>query len=159
LVEHMGELRRRIVLVIVVFIVSLCIGLVATEKLIVYLSQSSPANGIAWNVFSPWDVIKIYMQFAFVFALILTIPFAMHQLWLFVSPGRHNDEKKTAIQYIPWAFILFIAGLSFAYFVIFPLAIQFTTMMASHLNMTETYGVAQYFSFMFSIVLPIALLF
>ncbi len=157
--EHLGELRKRIIWSLVVFILALIGGLVAAETLVQYLKNSEPALGIEWNVFSPWDSITIYMKVAFIIALAISLPFILFQLWAFIRPGLKEQERTATIKYIPLAFVFFVAGLAFAYFVVFPLAFHFTESVTLYLGLTQTYGIAQYFAFMFNILLPVSLLF
>lgn len=159
LLEHLGELRKRMIGVLLMFVISLAAGLFLAEPVLSYLKSVPPATGISLNAFSPWDSINIYLQVAFVFAVAFSLPFTLYQLWAFVKPGLRMEEQKATLKYIPGAAILFVAGLSFAYFVVFPMAFNFTSMVTKRLELTETYGISQYFSFMFNILIPLSLLF
>ncbi|WP_442951666.1 twin-arginine translocase subunit TatC [Paenibacillus sp. GYB003] len=160
LVEHLTELRKRLIWVVAVLVVAMIGGFFAAKPIIVYLMHTEPASSIvSLNTFSPWDAIRLYMQFSFAIGLVVTLPFALTQIWLFVKPGLHEHEQKATLRYIPGAVLLFLLGLSFAYFVIFPMAFYFTSTVTKSLSLTETYGAAQYFSFMFNILIPMALLF
>jgi sec-independent protein translocase protein TatC len=161
LVEHLTELRKRIIWVLIVLVLSMVAGLVVTRPLIFYLTSHEPASSIPnnLNTFSPWDSIQIYMQFAFVIGLSVTLPFALYQLWAFVKPGLTELERRATLRYIPGTVVLFLLGLAFGYFVVFPMAFYFTSSVTKSLGLTETYGISQYFSFMFNIVLPMSLLF
>jgi sec-independent protein translocase protein TatC len=159
LLEHVGEFRRRILWVLAVLVISMIAGLFVAEPVLNYLKNIPPASRLTLNAFSPWDSISIFIQVAFLFAAVVTLPFALLQAWLFIGPGLREDERKAALRYIPGALLLFVAGLSFAYFIVFPMAFHFTSVVTQRLGLTETYGIAQYFSFMFNILLPMALLF
>lgn len=159
LVEHLTELRKRIIWVIIVLVLGMVIGLVAAQPLITYLKSIPPASEINWNVFSPWDAIKLYMNFALVMGLLVTLPFTLYQVWAFLKPGLRQVEQKASLIYIPFAFVMFILGLAFGYFIVFKMAFLFTTTITESLQLSETYGVTQYFSFMFNILIPIALVF
>jgi sec-independent protein translocase protein TatC len=159
LVEHLGELRRRIIWVLAVFAVAVILGLVAAKPIINYLKDVPPANTIEWNVFSPWDALRIYMNFSFVIALVVSLPVTLYHIWAFVNPGLREEERKASLIYIPLAFLLFLSGLAFGYFVVFPMAFHFTTTLTRSLELTETYGISQYFSFMFNILIPLSLVF
>lgn len=160
LVEHLAELRKRIIWVLVVLVLAMIGGFFAAKPLIVYLMHTEPASSIVTlNTFSPWDAIRLYMQFSFAVGLAVTLPFALVQMWLFVKPGLTEIERKATLRYIPAAVVLFLAGFAFAYFIVFPMAFYFTTSVTRSLNLTETYGAAQYFSFMFNILIPMSLLF
>ncbi|MGG2198111.1 twin-arginine translocase subunit TatC [Paenibacillus validus] len=159
LVEHLTELRKRIIWVVVVLIVGMAIGLFTAKPLITYLKTIPPANTINWNVFSPWDSIKMYMNFALATGLLITLPFTLLQIWGFLKPGLREVERKASLIFVPFAFLMFLIGLAFGYFVVFRMAFLFTTSIAESLQLSETYGIAQYFSFMFNILIPIALVF
>ncbi|WP_028550552.1 twin-arginine translocase subunit TatC [Paenibacillus sp. UNC451MF] len=159
LTDHIAELRKRILLVLLMVVVTMAAGLFIAPRILVYLKSVPPASGIAWNVFSPWDGIRIYMSIALAFSLAVTLPFALYQLWKFVNVGLKTNEQDAALKYIPFTIICFIIGFSFAYFVVFPMSFTFTTGIAKSLQFTETYGISQYFGFMFNIVLPLAVAF
>jgi len=159
LVGHLSELRKRIIWVMVVLVISLLGGLAAAEPIILYLKGVEPASNLEWHLFSPWDSVRIYMQFAFAASLILTLPVALYHVWAFVKPALRVQEQKAALRFIPAAFFLLLLGMAFAYFLVFPMAFFFTNLISNRLDLTQTYGVAQYFSFMFNIIIPISLLF
>ena len=158
-VEHLTELRKRLIWVILILGITMFVGFAVARPIILYLRSIEPASGMEWNVFSPWDTIRIYMQVAVMVSFAATLPVILYHLWAFMKPGLKENEQRATLIYIPFAFLLFLAGLAFGYFVVFPLAFYFTTVLTSALGLTETYGVAQYFSFMFNILLPVSLLF
>ncbi|KHF38596.1 twin-arginine translocase subunit TatC [Halalkalibacter okhensis] len=157
--DHIVELRRRIIVTLVFFIVALIAGFFLATPLISYLQSTPTAQDLPMNAFKMTDPIRIFMTFAFASALIITFPVILYQLWAFVSPGLHEKEQKATLAYIPFAFILFLAGLSFAYFVLFPFLVQFMSSLSERLGITEQYGVNEYFSFLFQVTLPFGLLF
>jgi sec-independent protein translocase protein TatC len=159
LVEHLGELRKRIIWVLLVLVAGMVIGIIVAQPLITYLKSIPPAAGIGWNAFSPWDPIRLYMNFALVTGLIVTLPFALYQIWSFLKPGLRVEEQKASLIFIPFAFILFLVGLAFAYFIVFKMAFLFTSEISARLEIKETYGITQYFTFMFNILIPIGLIF
>jgi sec-independent protein translocase protein TatC len=83
----------------------------------------------------------------------------MYQLWAFVRPALGPKEQRATLQFVPGALGMFLIGLAFSYFVVFPMAFLFTEKVTSNLGLEQTYGVTQYFSFLFNILLPISLLF
>jgi len=159
MVEHLAELRRRLIYVLLFFAVTVIIGLAVATPALEYLKSAGPAGELEWNAFSPWDGIRLYMNVAIAIGLVLTLPFALLQTWLFVRPGLLPHEQRAAVKFIPASFALALAGLAFGYFVVFPMAIYFTSLFTSTIGLTETYGATQYLSFMFNILLPLAVLF
>jgi sec-independent protein translocase protein TatC len=159
LTDHLQELRLRIIWVVAVLAVTMVGGFFAAKPLLQYFKRTYPAADIHWNAFGPWDGLRIYMQFSFYISLLVTLPFILYHIWSFVKPGLRAAEQKATLRYIPYTVILFIMGFSFGYFVVFPSAFKFTSGLNASMDLTETYGISQYFSFMFNILLPLSLLF
>lgn len=157
--DHIVELRRRLVIVFVFFAIAFIAGFFFASPIITYMQSTPTAQDLPMNAFKMTDPLRIFMTFAFAIALILTIPLILYQLWAFIRPGLHENEQKATLAYIPIAFILFLGGLAFSYFVLFPFIIQFMGTLAERLNITEQYGVNEYFSFLFQITLPFGFLF
>jgi len=159
LTGHLGELRKRIIYCLIVFVVGLVGGLFFSRDVFDYLVEAAPVDNLDLHAFSPWDAIGLYMKFAVLISFVIAIPFAMYQLWAFVRPALGQRERRAALQFVPGALIMFLIGLAFSYFVVFPMAFLFTENVTRNLGLDETYGVTHYFSFLFNILLPISLLF
>lgn len=159
LVEHLGELRRRVMWVALILVIGMVGGIAVAKPAILFMQNVPPANGMSWHAFSPWDNLRLYMSFAFVIGFLVTLPVLLYHLWAFVSPGLSVRERKSTLLYLPFAVLLYLLGLAFGLGVVFPLAFHFSTSLGSSLNIEETFGAAQYFSFMFNIVIPISIIF
>lgn len=159
ILEHLGELRKRILYCLIVFVVGLVGGLFGAQPLFDYLVSAAPVASLSLHAFSPWDAIGLFMKFAFLISLLLLLPFGMYQLWAFVRPGLRREEQLATSRYVPGALVMFIIGLVFSYYVVFPMAFYFTQRVAVSMGLTEMLGVTPYFSFLFNILLPISLLF
>jgi sec-independent protein translocase protein TatC len=109
-------------------------------------------------VLGPSDVIKVYFQLASIFAFAGLIPIAAWQIWIFVKPGLRSNERKLALSYIPALFLLFIAGISFGYFFIFPNILRFLTNLGKEMMITN-FTADNYFSFLINITLPFGIAF
>ncbi|WP_091069758.1 twin-arginine translocase subunit TatC [Paenibacillus sp. NFR01] len=158
-VDHLTELRKRIIYILLVFVAGLIGGLFAAKPIYDYLVTADSVKGFVLHAFSFWDGIGMYMKIAGAVSLVFTVPFTAYQLWAFVSPGLRPVERSVTLRYVPYVFVLFVLGLAFGYYVIFPMALSFTVSVTRSMGLEETYGIAEYFSFMFSLVIPLALLF
>ena len=77
---------------------------------------------IATDVTAPFFVpMKVTMMVAFVIAL----PYVLYQAWAFIAPGLYEHEKKLALPIILSSFLLFLLGMAFAYFFVFPAVFKF----------------------------------
>lgn len=160
LVDHLTELRRRLVAVCIVFVVVLVAAFFVVDPIYHFLTRNAISGmTIELNAFSFWDGVGVYMKIAMLVAFGITLPFTLYQVWAFVSPGLKPQERRATAKYIPYVFVFFLAGLAFGYYVVFPLAMTFTGSLNKELGLVETYGMADYFKFLTNIVLPISLLF
>ncbi|MFD1175137.1 twin-arginine translocase subunit TatC [Paenibacillus puldeungensis] len=160
ILDHLSELRRRLMLVCIVFTAVLVGAFFVVDPIYHYLTMNVVSGvRIELNAFSFWDGVGVYMKIAMLVALGITLPFLLFQVWAFVSPGLRPQERKATLKYIPYVFVCFLIGIAFGYFVVFPLAMTFTGSINKQLGLVETYGMADYFKFLINIVLPISLLF
>ncbi|MBD1383153.1 twin-arginine translocase subunit TatC [Metabacillus arenae] len=157
--EHIDELRKRLWWVVVFFFISFIIGFFVTQPVIVYLQQTDQAKELTLNAFKLTDPLMVYMQFAFIIAVVLTSPLILYQLWSFVSPGLYETERRATLSYIPMSVFLFLLGIAFSYFILFPFVIDFMFRISDSLEVNPVIGIHEYFSFLFQITLPFGLLF
>ncbi|AZN39964.1 twin-arginine translocase subunit TatC [Paenibacillus albus] len=158
-VRHLTELRRRLIIVSACFLVSLCGGLYLSPRILKYIKSSSAAASVEWNVFSFTDGLFIYLRCAFLLAMLCTLPILLYQTWAFVRPGLTLKEAKGTLAYVPFSFFLFLGGISFSYFLVFPMMLRFMMQMNQTIGATETYGIDKYFVFLFSVVFPLGIAF
>lgn len=156
--SHLNELRRRLIWVLITFAFFIGISFIFAADIFTWIRQDSLRN-VQIHALSPADSLKIYVQISFISALFFTTPVTLYHVWQFVRPGLKPREQRTALLYIPIAISLFLCGLLFGYYVIFPYLIQFSASLNKELHAVEMYGIYQYFGFMFSILFPLALFF
>jgi sec-independent protein translocase protein TatC len=70
------------------------------------------------------------LKLAFFAAIFIGVPYLLHQVWAFVSPGLYRHEKKFAVPLLLSSIMLFYAGMAFVYFLVFPLIFAFFTQVA-----------------------------
>ena len=154
-VDHLSELRKRIISTGFAFVLSFIIAFIFVEEL--YLLLVKDLDG-KLALLGPGDILWIYMVISGVIALAATIPVAALQIWQFVKPALTKEEQRVTLGFIPGLFILFIFGLAFGYFVLFPIVLSFLIGMAG--DQFETFFTAEkYFKFMLNLTLPFGFLF
>lgn len=155
LVEHLTELRKRLIIVAVAFVVSLFLGFVTVKPVFHFISSYILPEHVGWNVFSYTDGFLIYFKCALLVAVLITLPVFLYEVWAFIRPGLTQEEARVTFFYIPWSFILFLIGVAFSFFILFPMIAQFMGAINKSIGVTETYGISQYFN----IVFPVSLVF
>lgn len=130
LVQHLIELRNRLLRIIVIVLV-IFLGLfyfandiytLTAAPLQKFLPEST--GMIATDVASPF--LTPFKLTLFV-SVLLAAPFILHQIWAFIAPGLYTHEKRLALPLLASSVVLFYGGMAFAYFVVFPLIFGFFT--------------------------------
>ncbi|WP_106588266.1 twin-arginine translocase subunit TatC [Salsuginibacillus halophilus] len=158
-VEHFGELRKRLMIIAFFLVAGMGLGFFIAPNVISYLQNIPPAQDFPMNAFHLTDPLKVYMNFAFFTGVVITFPVIMYQLWGFISPGLMEKERKVTLSYIPVSVVLFLGGLAFSFYILFPYVIEFLGNLADRLNITEQYGINEYFAFLFQLTIPFGFLF
>ena len=127
-ISHLIELRNRLLKVVLgLVLVFICLFPFANKiyaLLAAPMLTKLPVGGqmIATAVTTPFFIpMKVAMMAAFVIAL----PHTLYQMWAFVAPGLYTHEKKLMVPVIAASSLLFLAGMAFAYFAVFPTVFGF----------------------------------
>ena len=160
-ISHLIELRNRLLRIVVGFIV-VFIGLFPFANKIYALLAAPmlaklPAGGhmIATAVTTPFFVpMKVAMMAAFV----ISLPHTLYQIWAFVAPGLYENEKKLMIPVIVSSFVLFLTGMSFAYFAVFPVVFGFIVGSAPE-GVAVMTDISQYLDFVMTLFMAFGLAF
>lgn len=158
-VEHLNELRKRLFVVVLALAVAVIGSFFLAKPLINYLQNSETAENITLNALQVMDPFLIYLKVALFLAITFTSPIILYQVWAFVSPGLQEKERRATLGYIPFAFLLFIGGVSFSYFLLFPYLMDFMTGLAVELGITQIISINDYFNFIFQITVPFGIIF
>ncbi|WP_100331971.1 twin-arginine translocase subunit TatC [Bacillus xiapuensis] len=153
--EHFEELRKRLILTLVVFVAFLLLSFTFVQDIYHYIVKDLPFK---LALLGPSDIIVVYLMLATVVAVAGTIPVAAHQTWLFVKPALSATERKITLSYIPALFLLFILGISFGYFVLFPIVLSFLMSLSGEMFNTF-FTTEKYFKFLLHMTLPFGFLF
>lgn len=130
LLSHLFEIRDRLLkIVIATSLVFLSLFYWAND---IYLMLAAPlreklpetSSMIATDIVSPFFT---PFKMTMVLSIFVAMPYILHQVWAFISPGLYRHEKRFAFPLLFSSIVLFYAGLAFAYFAVFPLAWAFLT--------------------------------
>lgn len=127
-ISHLIELRNRLLKIVLGFVLVFIALFPFANKIYALLAAPMlaklPAGGqmIATAVTTPFFVpMKVAMMTAFV----ISLPHTLYQIWAFVSPGLYSHEKKLMVPVIAASSMLFLIGMAFAYFAVFPTVFGF----------------------------------
>ena len=126
--EHLDELRRRLVVAIVAVAVGFLIALFFIDRIFAFvmrpLQQILPHGGKLIYT-EPTEAFMLQLKVAALAGLILAAPLVMSQVWLFVAPGLYSKEKRFALPFVFFSSVFFVGGAAFSHYVVFPTAWTF----------------------------------
>src|SRR5262245_47111592 len=125
LVEHLDELRTRIVVCLVAFGVALVLCFWQNHLLLEIASGPLPSSHDKLVTFGVAEPFTITLTVAVYGALILSLPVLLYQLYAYVLPAFSQSERRVVTPILALAPLLFLAGVAFAYFVVMPPAVKF----------------------------------
>lgn len=155
IVDHLEELRKRIIISAVAFIVFLIVGFTFAIDIYKWFTKGIDMK---LSVLGPSDILWVYFMLATVIAIAGTIPVIAMQIWLFVRPALRPKERKITLTYVPALFFLFITGLAFGYYVIFPMIFSFLLHLGQDMFIAQ-FTADKYFQFLMNVTLPFGVLF
>ena len=125
LVEHLDELRARIIVCVAVLGVALALCLWQNHLLLDIASRPLPSEHQELLTFGVTEPFTTTLTVTIYGALILSLPILLYQLYAYVLPAFSEAERRVILPILLLFPVLFLAGVAFAYFVVMPAALKF----------------------------------
>jgi len=127
LMQHFSELRRRILWTAFVFVLAFAFGWIVSDYVEAFLSAPlmSVWDDAALLYTEITDGLMIQFSLATLVALIITVPVLLWNIWAYIAPGLHKNEKQFLIPIFLISPLLFVIGAAFAFYVLFPFVFEF----------------------------------
>jgi len=153
--EHLDELRQRIIRavlgILVAFVLCFTFSTPIFEFLMGPLQSALPPGGELIATAVP-EIFVLHLKMSFFVAIFVSSPVWLSQVWLFISPGLYENEKRFAVPFILFGSFFFIAGAAFAHYVMFPIAVEFFSTFGSQ-DVEIRLTVSEVFSFYSKVLL------
>ncbi|MBF0506075.1 MAG: twin-arginine translocase subunit TatC [Nitrospirae bacterium] len=178
LMEHLGELRKRIIVSLIALGVTFAVAfnyseeifgllmfplkytlVLSVKKLSMYFVQHNKLQSTKLVFLAPTEAFWMNLKVAFVAGILFALPVIFHQLWLFISPGLLPREKKYVLPFIFFATALFLAGAAFCFFIVLPFAIGFLLTYKVGDFLMPMLSVGQYVDFCLKFILAFGVIF
>jgi len=157
--DHLEELRRRLIRSIIAISISLLLCLTYATQLIDILRIPADRAGLPLIAVGGWEIFSVYFKAALVFGVCLSAPFVLWQVWRFIAPGLHQHEKKYAGPFLISTSLSFIAGALFGYLVLVPLTLKMIMSMAEPIHVKVQMSALSYFDLLSMIVIAMGIVF
>lgn len=151
---HLQEFRKRLII---------CLAAVAAASVIAYqfvddiiAMISAPAGKLYF--LNPTEVFFSYLEIAVCTGALVTLPILCYEIWQFVRPALAPTERHAVLWLVPFAVLLFYAGLAFSFFLVLPAAVQFFMGFSTD-TLQPMFSLSSYLSFFIAFMLPFGVVF
>jgi sec-independent protein translocase protein TatC len=125
LMEHLIELRTRLMWIVGAVIVGTVIGLFFADPIIQFIIRPLSMIGKTPQAIGPTDTIGVWFKVSLTTGASLAMPVIVYQIIAFVSPGLYPHERRALLLTLPGVMLLFIVGAAFAFYILIPAAVSF----------------------------------
>ena len=158
LMEHLEELRKRLVHSAVALVLGLAVAYAFKERLYGIVQAPLAKLHVALNFTHPTDGLNLYLKTAFFGGAILTSPYILYQVWLFIAPGLYSQEKRYIVPFMGATVGLFFGGAFFAYHFVLPGLLK-VLIFGFGKDFTPIITIEEYTNFFLSIILGLGISF
>lgn len=152
LVEHLTELRDRLIKVVIAVVIGMVIAFLLYDPIFDFLlrpyeqiaNESNSATGGRLLQIDPLEGFSVRMKLAAYGGIALAMPVILWQIWRFVTPGLYAHERRYAIPFVVSALALFVLGAGLAYYTL-PRALQFLVDIGGD-NLVTAFAPGKYFT-------------
>lgn len=157
-VEHLGELRRRVIVVSLTLVVAFLAMYAVHGRLLEFLTLPLPDGQDRLLTLSPTEPFFTSLKVALWGAVVVTLAVLIHQVYSFVIPAVAAQSKRLTVAVVGSLVTLFLAGMAFGYFVVLPFALKFLLGFGGDAFTTELRA-SEYLGFAMSLTLASGVLF
>jgi sec-independent protein translocase protein TatC len=126
--EHLDELRKRIIQICVGIGVGVLLGFFFIDKIFAFLMAPAKAalpEGTTLIYTQPGEAFSLYISVSLIAGAVIAAPYIMYQVWMFIAPGLYANEKRMAIPFVLFSTLGFIAGAAFNHYIAFRFIMMF----------------------------------
>ena len=158
LMEHLNELRKRLIHSILALLVSCGLAYLIHDRLIAFLQKPLVDVGLSMTMTHPTDALELVIKASICAGAILASPYILYQVWLFISPGLYSHERKYVVPFMSTTVGLFLAGAWFGYRWVLPGAIK-VLVLGFGKNFTHMITIDDYTGFFLAVILGLGICF
>lgn len=158
LIEHLEELRRRIIYIIIFFVVSSLFSYLFSEKLLKFLIYPIKKYQETLIFTRPIEAFTSILKICIFSGIIISLPFTLFQIYLFLSPGLTEKERKMVKTLFIFFPFLFLTGMAFSFFIIIPFGIKILFSFGKGI-IKPLISITSYLQFLFILLISMGLIF
>ena len=156
---HLRELRRRIVVCVVLLLVVFGVCLALAPRIVTLLTDMGTRYAYVYVYIAPQELLLVYLNVALVAALMLCFPVLAYEAYAFCSPGLKAKERRYTLGALFAGTLCFVLGAAFAYFVSLPFMLRFLIQFTADVDVSASISIDQYVSFLLTVFIIFGLVF
>lgn len=153
--QHIGEIRTRLIWIIATLLVTVVIGFMFSEQALDIL-KAPAADELVY--LAPAEAFLTQLKLALIAGLVFAFPVILYNFIAFLLPALKKEERRFLFVLLPFALLLFVGGVLFAYHVMLPIAYSFFIGFG-HEDLQPFISVREYVSFALGLIIPFGLVF
>ncbi len=123
LFDHLDELRKRLVVIVVVNLLAMVLLFSQSEFIMQYLLEVNPGMDLVYT--TPSELLMVYVELSFILAVVICSPITIYEIWAFIEKGLYEKERKAILFTLIFGAVFFILGVAFCYFMVLPTTLEF----------------------------------
>lgn len=156
---HLKELRNRIIISLVVLFAAVIAGMNFAPGLVDRLLEIGREYGYQYVYLSPQELLMEYVSVALIFAVVVTLPVLLYEIWAFIKPGLKKNENRAFLCSIIFGLLCFCIGVFFAYKIMLPTMLYFLSSLSGGSEIDAAISVQNYVTFLMTIFIIFGIVF
>jgi sec-independent protein translocase protein TatC len=158
LMEHLDELRKRLIRSAIFLLLGFIVAFIFRVRLVTFIQKPLLDIGLTMTMTHPTDAINFFITTSVLAGAILASPLILYQIWLFISPGMYANERRYVVPFMIATVGLFLAGAWFGYRYVLPGAMV-VLIQDFGKNFTHMITIEDYTGFFLSVILGLGICF
>ena len=158
LTGHLKELRSRLIICIVPFVVLMLVFIPLADRLVTILTNMGTRYGYQYVYLAPQELMVEYLRIAVVGSVVCCVPIILFQIWSFAQPGLKQGERRMFGFSMVFGLLCFCVGLTFAYKVTLPFMLRFLIGLSSP-EISAAISIEKYIGFLLTVFLIFGIVF
>lgn len=159
--EHLAELRVRLVRIVIAILIAAIVSYFWADELFAALTRPIRISFANLHLIGtgPAEAFLVKLKAAFAAGIVISAPVSFFEIWRFIAPGLHLQERKLAMPFVFFSTVFFLAGVAFCYALVLPTAFTFFSGEFASVGVTPQIRISEYLTFALKLILIFGVVF
>jgi sec-independent protein translocase protein TatC len=164
--QHLAELRKRLIRSAAAIMLGAIVGFYIARRVMEFVARpmykALRDAGLLDKLYytSPAGYLNMVITLGIYLGIVMALPYVLYQVWLFIAPGLYKHERSAVVGFVTCSFLLFLAGVAFAYYLMLPRLLSFlVTFQGPHSTFSPLISINEYFDLLLMVLLGVGVIF